>query len=507
MSDASFYLTTPIYYVNAAPHVGHAYTSIMSDIIARHRRQRGEQVFFLTGTDEHGTKIAQSAADAGRSPREHADALSDRFREMNGVLGISNDFFMRTTLPEHAVETGHFLEKMREAGDVYRDSYGGWYCVASESFYPENEWGEGKTCPIHGTPLEWVEEENWFFRLSAFQDRLLAFYDAHPDFVLPRSRQNEARSMVEHGLEDLSISRAQLDWGITVPWDPEQVIYVWIEALLNYWTAPRFMDSDLGPGLWPASLQLMAKDILKFHAVIWPAMLMSAGEDPPEQLFIHGYVLKGGERMSKTTGNVVDPFPFIETYGIDPLRYYLAREIRFGEDGTFTHEGFDARYEGELANEFGNLLNRTVNMVSRYRDGVVPADPGGDDAFAAEVSTVVDAVRDHFEVHDVTRGAEAAWALIRSLNQLVEQRAPWKLAKDPEASGELDQALYTLAEGLRVAALLLWPFMPGSCESVLKALGQDPSAVGLDTARIGAGVARASVTEIPPLFPKIEASE
>lgn len=490
--------------MNAAPHVGHAYTSIMADVIARHRRQRGETVFFLTGTDEHGTKIAQSAEAAGRTPREHADALSQRFREMGEVLGISNDFFMRTTLPEHAVEAGRFLEKMRDAGDIYRDSYGGWYCVASESFYPENEWGEGRTCPVHGTPLEWVEEENWFFRLSAFEERLLAFYDAHPDFVLPRGRQNEARSMVEHGLEDLSISRAQLEWGITVPWDPEQVIYVWIEALLNYWTALRFADGEDRSGLWPAQLQLMAKDILKFHAVIWPAMLMSAGEEPPEQLFIHGYVLKGGERMSKTTGNIVDPFPFIEDYGLDAMRYYLAREIRFGEDGTFTHEGFVARYDGELANEFGNLLNRTVNMISRYRDGVVPADPGGDADLAAEIGRIVAEVNGHFDVHDVTRASESAWALVRALNQLVEQRAPWKLAKDPAAATDLDQALYSLAEGLRVAAVILWPVMPGSCEAVLGALGQDPDAVGAEAARMGAGRAGASVTAVPPLFPKIE---
>ena len=490
--------------MNAEPHVGHAYTSIMSDILARHHRQRGERVFFMTGTDEHGAKIAQSAAAAGRTPREQADALSARFREMGDVLNISSDFFMRTTFPEHARETALFLERIHEAGDTYRDTYGGWYCVASEAFYSEGEWGEGRTCPVHGTPLEWVEEENWFFRLSAFEDRLLALYDDRPDFVLPATRMNEARSIVAAGLEDLSISR-QLDWGIPVPWDPDQVIYVWIEALLNYWTALRFAPGDDLPTLWPAQLQLMAKDILKFHAVIWPAMLMSAGEEPPEQLFIHGYVLKGGERMSKTTGNIIDPFPFIDDYGLDPMRYYLAREIRFGEDGTFTHEGFVARYDGELANEFGNLLNRTVNMISRYRDGAVPTDPGGDGDLAAEVDAVVDQVRGHFDGHDITRAAEAAWGLVRALNQLVEQRAPWKLARDPSAEEELDQALYSLAEGVRIAAILLWPVMPASCEAVLRALGQDPAAVALDGAHIGGGQPGARVAAVPPLFPRIEA--
>ena len=509
VTGAPFYITTPIYYVNADPHIGHAYTTIMADIIARHHRQRGDDVFFLTGTDEHGAKIAQSAERAGRAPKDHADALSQRFRDLGGVLNSTHDFFIRTTDPEHEAAVARIVAGLHDSGDVYRDSYGGWYCTACEAFYNEGDLADGRRCPIHTTPVDWLEEENWFFRLSAYRDRLLAHYDAHPDWVLPAARRNEARRMIEAGLDDLSISRAQIAWGVPVPWDPEQTIYVWIDALLNYRTALDYArpGEDLVARYWPPSLQIMAKDILKFHAVIWPAMLLAAGLELPERLMIHGYLLKGGEKMSKTLGNVVDPFPFIERYGIDALRYYLAREVRFGEDGTFTAEGFEQRYAGELANELGNLLNRTVNMIGRYRDGVVPADRGADGALAAEVAATVDAVRAAHEALDISRAMDEAWALVRRINRLAEERAPWALAKDPERAGELDQALFSLAEGLRIAALLVWSVIPGSAERLLSALGQDPAAVALDDARWGAGRAEARTAPIPPLFPRVEPEE
>ena len=380
-----FYLTTPIYYVNAEPHIGHAYTTIMSDIIVRHHRQRGEDVFFLTGTDEHSSNVVRLAAEAGRTPREHADLNAERFRALGGVVEATNDFFIRTSDPEHVAAVGRVMERLRESGDVYRGTYAGWYCSSCERFYAEDELDEGRLCPIHRRPVEWLEEENWFFRLSAYRDRLLAHYDAHPDWVLPAARRNEARRMIEDGLEDLSISRAGVEWGVPVPWDPDQTVYVWVDALFNYYTALEYArpGEDLVARFWPPDLHVMAKDILKFHAVIWPALLMAAGLELPRREMIHGYVLKGGEKMSKTTGNVVDPFPFIAEYGIDALRYYLAREIRFGEDGTFTAEGFEARYSQELANELGNLLNRVVSMIGRYRGGTVPADPGGDGEIAA----------------------------------------------------------------------------------------------------------------------------
>ena len=509
MADGRFYLTTPIYYVNADPHIGHAYTTIMADIIARHHRQLGEDVFFLTGTDEHGGKIAASAEREGRSPREQADILSARFRALGGVLDATYDFFIRTTDPEHEAQVQSVLSALHASGDVYKGSYGGWYCSASEAFYAEADLKEGRLCPIHGTPVEWVEEENWFFRLSAYRDRLLAHYEANPGWVLPAARYNEARRMIELGLEDLSISRAQVDWGVPVPWDPEQTIYVWIDALLNYRTALGYArpGDDLVERYWPPDLQLMAKDILKFHAVIWPAMLMAAGLELPRRLLIHGYVLKGGEKMSKTTGNVVDPFPFIERYGIDALRYYLAREVRFGEDGTFTAEGFDARYSGELANELGNLLNRVVSMIGRYRDGIVPLDPGEDAELAAEVAQAAAACAANVAKLDLSRAVEDVWRVVQRLNRLVEQRAPWTLAKDPERARELDQTLYSLAEGLRAVAILIWPVIPGSAERILASLGQDPAAIALTGAAWGAGVASAQVALADQLFPRVEEEE
>ncbi|MEQ8834867.1 MAG: methionine--tRNA ligase [Miltoncostaeaceae bacterium] len=509
MPRQSFYITTPIYYVNGEPHIGHAYTTIMTDIIARHHRQRGEDVFFLTGTDEHGAKIAESAERAGREPKEHADLLSARFRALGGVLDSTHDFFIRTTDPEHEDGVQRLVQQIHDAGDVYRGSYGGWYCTACEAFYSDDDLSEGRRCPIHGTEVAWQEEENWFFRLSAYRDRLLAHYAANPDWVLPSARRNEAQRMIEGGLDDLSMSRAQTAWGVRVPWDPEQTIYVWFDALLNYRTALAYArpGEDLVARFWPPSLQIMGKDILKFHAVIWPAMLMAAGLELPERLMIHGYLLKGGEKMSKTTGNVVDPFPFIERYGIDALRYYLAREVRFGEDGTFTAEGFEARYAGELANELGNLLNRTLNMVGRYRDGVVPADTGADADLAREVDDAVAAVVAAHDQLDISRAMDAAWALVRRINRLAEERAPWALAKDPARAADLDQALFSLAEGLRCVAVLVWPVIPASAERLLGALGQDPSALSLADARWGAGAAGATLAPVPPLFPRVEPQE
>ena len=500
-----FYITTPIYYVNAEPHVGHAYTTIMSDILARHHRQRGGEVFFLTGTDEHGDKIARAAEELGRSPKEHTDVISARFRELWGTFELSHDFFIRTTDPEHIAGVQQVLSRIHDAGDIYKGTYGGWYCTSCEAFYNEDELLEGNLCPQHRRPIEWVEEENWFFRLSAYRDRLLDLYDRVPTFVRPAHRLNEARRIAE-AVADISMSRANVTWGVPVPWDADHVVYVWVDALLNYYTALSYgkPGEDLTRRLWPADLHVIGKDILKFHAVIWPALLMAAGLDPPRGLFIHGFVLKGGERLSKTTGNLIDPLPYVERYGIDALRWYLAREIRFGEDGPFSDEGFDGRYHSELANEFGNLLNRTVSMIGRYRDGVVPVDGGADAELAAEVRERVAAVAAAFDRVAVTDAAEEAWKLVRRLNQLVEERAPWALAKDDARAAELDQALAALAEGLRIVAILLWPYMPDASERALAALGQGGGAVALADAVWGAGRKSATVQPTGPLFPRIE---
>jgi len=505
----SFFITTPIYYVNANPHVGHAYTSIMADIIARHHRQAGDDVFFLTGTDEHGAKIAQAAEALGRTPREHADALSAQFRHMGDTLGSTYDFFIRTTDEQHKAVVQQLIQRMHDKGDIYKGSYGGWYCTSCEAFYNEGDLAEGQTCPTHQRPVEWIEEENWFFRLSAYQDRLLEHYAATDEFVRPKSRMNEARSMVEMGLDDLSMSRAQVEWGVTVPWDPAHTVYVWVDALFNYYTALTYAreGEDLIERFWPPTLQLMAKDILKFHAVIWPALLMSADLALPDRLFVHGYILKGGERLSKTTGNIVDPFPYLDLYGLDALRYYLAREIRFGDDGTFTDEGFHQRYTAELANDFGNLLSRSAKMIERYRDGVVPLDGGADTELAAEAADAVAAVNAHFAKDDVTGAIEAAWVWVRRLNRLVEEREPWTLAKDDAKAAELDQALFSVANGLRIAAILLWPVIPGSCEKVLTALGEPADEVSLARAVWDGGTPGATVAPGDPLFPRVEVEE
>ncbi len=376
----SFYITTPIYYVNGEPHHGHAYTTVAADVLARFHRQCGEDVFFLTGTDEHGTKVAQAAEERGLTPQQHVDQLAPRYRELVAALGASNDFFIRTTDPEHEAFVRGFVEKLRAAGDIEKRTYGGLYCTACEGFWYERDLAPDGTCPDHGVKPVWLEEENYYFLLSRYQDRLAEFFRANPGFVKPKSRFNEALSFIEQGLEDISISRSSITWGVSVPWDDEQVIYVWVDALINYLSALTYArpGEDLTARYWPA-FHLLAKDILKFHAVIWPALLMSAGYDLPTGELIHGYLLVGGEKMSKTRGNVLDPFAVIGEVGAEPLRYYLMREVTLGQDGDVSMDGLRARYNNELANELGNLVSRTVSMIGKYRDGAIPkVEPEGE---------------------------------------------------------------------------------------------------------------------------------
>jgi len=509
-----YYITTPIYYVNADPHLGHAYTTIAADILARHHRQRGDEVFFLTGTDEHGNKVAQAAEELERTPKEHCDLVAERFRTLTGQLDASNDFFIRTTDPEHEAFVQGFVEKLRDAGDIEKRTYGGLYCTACEGFYYERDLVDGN-CPIHHSKPVWLEEENYYFLLSKYQDRLVEHFRANPDWVKPKSRYNEALSFIEQGLDDISISRQSITWGVPVPWDADQVIYVWVDALINYLSALTYArpGEDLS-AFWPAQ-HIMAKDILKFHAVIWPALLMSAGYELPRGEFIHGYLLMGGEKMSKTRGNVLDPFQVMETYGIDPLRFYLVREVAFGQDGVISLEGFATRYTNELANELGNLVSRTVSMVAKYRDGVIPEagaagaamieGPGAGDRLADEGEAMVAACREHFDALDVSGAVDAVWGLVRRLNRYVEEEAPWKLAKDEGAAERLDRVLRDLVAGLRLVAICVYPVMPGTATEILRRLGQPHQAAGL--ALQAATWDRVSVAEVekaPPLFPRIE---
>ena len=497
------FLTTPIYYVNASPHLGHAYTTIAADVYARHMRQHGADVFFLTGTDEHGDKNARVAADLGLSPQEFVDRNSAAFRRMTEDVAATPDFFIRTTDEGHIRFVQGFLQTLKDNGHVYEGVYEGLYCTGCEAFYREEDLVDG-LCPDHGTKPEWLQESNWFFRLSAFQDALLAHYDANPGFVKPHSRWNEARSFIAGGLEDVSLSRASIEWGIPLPWAPEQTCYVWFDALLNYASSLTYArpGEDLTEHYWPPRWQLLAKDILKFHAVIWPAMLLGAGYPLPDRLMIHGYLTVREAKMSKSVGNVLDPFAVIDRYGVDALRYYLLRDVRFGGDGGISYEGVHERYHAELANDLGNLVNRVVAMIGKYRDGKVPsAEP--DAAIATAMEEARSLVAERIGEMDLTEALEAAWEVVRALNRFVEERAPWTLAKDPDRADELDVVLYTLADGTRACAILLAAVLPITAPQILAAVGAEEN-LGWEQARAGALPAGAEVAPAGPLFPRVE---
>jgi len=505
----AFYVTTPIYYVNAEPHLGHAYTTIAADVVARHMRQRGEDVFFLTGTDEHGEPVAQVAEREGVSPRELADRNVVHFKQMVERLDCTNDFFIRTTDPEHEQAVREFMQGIYDRGHIYEGIYEGWYCPYCADFKTEQELLPGNCCPIHKIVIEKVREENWFFRLSAFQGELERLYAERPDWVEPRIRYNEALSFIKGGLEDVSVSRPKLQWGVRVPWDERQVFYVWFDALLNYYTALQYgPGKDVRATFWPPALQLIGKDILKFHAVIWPAMLMANEVELPRRLFIHGYLLMQGEKMSKTLGNVLDPFQVIDVYGVDALRYYCFREVSFGQDGSVSTEGFEARYNTELANEYGNLASRTLAMIERYRDGVVPQAELPEE-LGAEFDGLAGAVERHLDGVELTLALEEIWSRgVRRLNRYVEQQAPWKLAKDPAQARQLDRVLYGLAEGIRVVSVLLNPYMPTASSRLLAALGQQGGeSLALENASLGSVPGGSRVGKLEPLFPKVEAVE
>src|SRR3954452_11327533 len=503
----SFYITTPIYYVNAAPHLGHAYSTIGADILARHHRQRGDDVFFLTGTDEHGEPVALASEREGVRPKELADRNATRFQALLPRINASSDFFIRTSDPRHKERVQAFMQRIHDNGHVYKGVYEGWYCPRCADFKSENEIAEGNTCPIHRIPLDRENEENWFFRLSTFQEHLEQLYADRPDFVAPSQRFNEARSFITGGLNDVSLSRAKLRWGVDVPWDRAHVFYVWFDALLNYYTALSFGagERDRTAELWPASLQILGKDILKFHAGILPAMLLAAGEGLPERLFIHGYLTMkdaAGEdvKMSKSLGNVLDPFEVMDTFGTDALRYYCFREVSFGQDGAVSTAGFESRYEAELANDYGNLASRTIAMIARYRDGATP-DAEPDAALAADFAGLADEVVELLDRAEITQALERIWQRVRRLNRYVEEQAPWRLAKDAEQAGWLDTVLRSLAEGLRVVTVLLHPYMPDTTERLMGALGQD-GGFALEAARFGAGAPSAVAKLDPLLFPK-----
>jgi methionyl-tRNA synthetase len=496
----SFYVTTPIYYVNAAPHLGHAYTTIAADAMARHHRQRGEDVFFLTGTDEHGEPVADAAHALGVEPQELADVNAERFKALAPLIEATNDFFIRTTDAQHMAGVKEVLVRVKENGFVYEGTYEGWYCPRCADFKADNEIDAGNRCPIHHIELTREQEDNYFFRLSSFQEPLERLYAEHEDFVAPRTRYNEALSFIRSGLRDVPLTRHRLTWGVPVPWDPEHVFYVWFDALLNYYTALSYAreGEDLTEKFWPASYHVIAKDILRFHAVYWPALLMAAQIELPKHIFVHGYLLMEGEKMSKSLGNVLDPFAVIERFGADALRFYLLRDVPFGQDGSVSSAAFEQRYESELANELGNLASRTIAMLGRYRGGAVPTGEV-DPELVADFAGLPELVSARLDRAELTLALDEIWQRVRRLNRYVEEQAPWQLAKDDAQAEDLDRVLRTLAEGLRAVTVLLSPYLPASAERLLAALGAPD--LSLAGAELGAGRIE-RVSPIESLFPK-----
>ena len=496
----SYYVTTAIDYVNGVPHLGHAYEKIAADILARNARARGEDVFFLTGTDEHGEPIADAAAAEGVSPQELADRNAARFRALAEPLELSIDFFIRTTDPGHVTRVQEILQRVYDAGHVYLGTYEGWYCPRCADFKSDAEIGPGNTCLIHGIPLDRQSEENYFFALSTFQEPLERLFAERPDFVLPRHQANAAQAFLASGLTDVSLTRKKLTWGVSVPWDGEHVFYVWFDALLNYYTALGYArpGEDLTERYWPATFHVIGKDILKFHTIYWPALLMAAGLEVPQHVWVHGF-LHGpdGEKMSKSLGNVLDPFAVIEEFGADVLRHYLFREVTAGQDGPVSLDGVRTRYETELANEYGNLASRTLNMLERYSGARVPA-VALDESLRGDLAGLAARVDDLLDRAELSAALEEIWQQVRRLNRYVEENAPWQLARDAARADELARVLASLAEGLRYVTVMLNPYMPGKTADLLDALGC-PDLNAREFAVEGWG---GPVGALAPLFPK-----
>ena len=508
---SSFYLTTPIYYASGEPHIGHAYTTILADVIARYRRRAGQDVLFLTGTDEHGQKIQEAAAGQEMSPLELCDLMAGRFEAAWKGLGISHDRFIRTTEAGHHAVVTALLERLHDNGLIYEAEYAGWYSVGQERYFTEKEIGPDRVDPIAGGPVERIREKNWFFRMSRFQERLIRHIEENPEWIVPTGRRNEVLGFLRQPLADLSISRprSRIHWGIPLPWDDAQVTYVWVDALTNYVTASGAIDpaapkgergfGDLHPSRWPADVHLIGKDILTTHAVYWPTLLMGADLPLPRRILAHGWWVVGDTKMSKSLGNVVDPLALRERFGTDAVRWYLMREMPTGQDASYTPERFLTRYD-ELANILGNLAHRTLSMVKRYRGGNVPDAPA--DGLARETEEALATYHGVLRGYRLHEGFATAMDLARGANGFVEAQEPWVLARDPERRGELDRTLATLVRTLAVLAAMFEPVAPTRARKLAKRLGLDavPLFAELDTLRIGG----LSVTVGTPLFPRLE---
>jgi methionyl-tRNA synthetase len=504
----SYYITTAIAYPNGAPHIGHAYEAIATDALARFQRLDGKDVFFLTGTDEHGLKMIQTAQGEGMTPLDLATRNAGRFKEMDQRLNVSFDRFIRTSEEQHHRSVQEIWKRMEANGDIYLSNYAGWYSVRDEAYYAEDETivGEDKIRRgPQGTPVEWVEEKSYFFKLSAYQDKLLALYQNQPDFIGPDSRKNEVVSFVKSGLRDLSISRTTFDWGVKVPGEPEHVMYVWVDALTNYITGVGFPDeSDANWRYWPADVHIIGKDIIRFHAVYWPAFLMSAGIPLQKRVFAHGFLFNRGEKMSKSVGNVVDPFNLADQYGVDQMRYFFLREVPFGQDGSYNHEAIVARINADLANDLGNLAQRSLSMIAKQLAGVLP-EPGAfsdnDKAILAQADAMIGQARTAMATQQIHQALNAVWAVVAEANRYFAGEAPWALAKtDPQRQ---QTVLYVTAEVVRQVAILAQPVMPESCAKMLDILGVP--ADQRDFAYLGGGTRIKPGTTLPAptgIFPR-----
>ncbi len=500
MRVGKYYLTTPIYYVNARPHLGHAYTTIIGDALARWHRLLGDDVYFLTGTDEHGLKIQQAADAAGTTPQEFTDSIAPLFQQAWERLNISNTDFIRTTEARHRVGVEKLLQACFDAGDIELDRYSGMYCVACEAYFTEDEL-DGENCPIHKRPVEHVEEENYFFRLSRFEQRLIDWYSSHPGAVVPEHRVNEVLGFIKQGLHDFSVSRKTLTWGIPLPFDPSHVAYVWFDALANYITAIGYGSDDAKFNeWWPVNHHLIGKDIIRFHNVYWPAMLMSAGIEPPRGYAVGGWLLVGGEKMSKTSGNVVNPLDLVDEFGVDGFRYYVLSDTAYGNDGDFTYEGLVSRYNSDLANNLGNLAARIATVVQKKCNGLGTA-PSADSPLAEHARTAVADTMSWWEQVQPSRALEATWTLIRATNAHLENNEPWKA----EPGAAVDTVMGDALEALRIVTLLAFPAIPDTAREIWRRIGMttdiEACRIPTDTAW-GLYPAGTAVEKGDPLFPR-----